>query len=148
MSEYLSIGALSVGTWCSSANPQSGCTASAGVCKPMDSATLAVYKDLQRELNRILSRSGKGLLGIDGRIGPATKKAVEDALQTSFADCDAIAAQADSMVSQVRAKANSLGAPAADLGGSGFPWWMVLAGIGGGILAWQMKKRKKGKAKR
>lgn len=50
------------------------------ICLPLDAATLALWKDLQRQANRILARAGKTLLAVDGRIGPSTVNGVADAM--------------------------------------------------------------------
>lgn len=98
-------------TWCSPANPQGNCTPVSGVCKPMDAGTLAIYKDLQNQINRLASVKGKSLIGVDGRIGSGTVKALNAVMGTSYSSCDEVAALANALVGQVKAVANGSGAP-------------------------------------
>jgi hypothetical protein len=85
-------GAASPSTWCSTANPQGSCRPIAGVCLPMDASTLSVYKNLQRQANRLLIKAGKPLLSVDGRIGPTTVAGVATAMQWGGASDAALAA--------------------------------------------------------
>lgn len=102
---------LSTSTYCSDRNPQPGCSAVKGICKPMDHSTLGVYRNLQNQINRVLSAQGKRTIGVDGRIGPGTVKALNSAMGTGYDVCDKVAVFADNLASSVKAKADSLGAP-------------------------------------
>jgi hypothetical protein len=152
------LGALEASSWCSPANPQTGCKAISGICKPMDAATLDVYKTIQRSLNRLLAKDGKALLDVDGRIGPKTVSAVNGYMQQSHASCDSVAKEADAISGALGALAMAKGAPAvADPAKSldvasyvdpatnkvvhpevkaggffGMPWWLVIAMAGAG----------------
>ena len=103
---------LSINSYCSDRNPQPGCDAVRGVCKPMDSATLLVYRKLQNQINRVLSSMGKSLIGVDGRIGSGTVKALNVAMGSGFDSCDKVAILADNIANQVKAKADGAGVPA------------------------------------
>ena len=97
-SGYSTIGALQAASWCSDRNPQGNCKAVKNICKPMDSATLGVFKGLQRQVNKTF---GKGVIDVDGRIGPKTVSATNKALNEfphtfgTFSHCDTLAARAD-----------------------------------------------------
>jgi len=104
--------------WCSSRFPKAGCSAVRGVCKPMDAATLGVFRDLQSQLNRVAVATGGSLIAVDGRIGADTLRSAERALryspttmQTTFATCDDLAASADEVLAAARAIADGLNAP-------------------------------------
>lgn len=43
-----------------------------GVCKPTDSVSLAAFKELQRQANRVADATGLAKIGVDGAIGPGT----------------------------------------------------------------------------
>ena len=68
------LGDVPASAWCSTANRQGACSPINGVCLPMNAATLSVFKDLQRQTNRILARASKSLIGVDGRIGPGLRR--------------------------------------------------------------------------
>jgi hypothetical protein len=97
-SGYSTIGALPAQSWCSDRNPQGNCKALKNICKPMDAPTLGVFKTLQREVN---TSFGKGVIDVDGRIGPKTVSATNKALDKfphtfgSFSHCDTLSARAD-----------------------------------------------------
>jgi hypothetical protein len=97
-SGYSAVGALSAPSWCSDRNPQGNCKAEKNICKPMDAATLGVFKNLQRQVN---TSFGKGVIDVDGRIGPKTVSATNKALDQfphtfgSFSHCDTLSARAD-----------------------------------------------------
>jgi hypothetical protein len=63
-----------VPNFCSVAKPKPGCSPIAGVAKPMDVATLDLFKELQRQLNRVAQAKGYSKVDVDGRIGPGTVK--------------------------------------------------------------------------
>jgi hypothetical protein len=102
---------LSINSYCSTHNPQAGCKAVSGICKPMNSATLSVFKNLQSQINRVLSSMGKSLIGVDGRIGSGTVKSLNTAMGTGFTNCDQVSILADNLANQVKLKADKLGAP-------------------------------------
>lgn len=89
------LGSIAATNWCSSGNRQSSCSPVSGVCLPMNAATLATFKELQRQTNRILAKAGKKLISVDGRIGPATVNAVADAM--TWLGSKAISAEAQAM---------------------------------------------------
>ena len=97
-------------SWCSVQNPQPGCTALTEVCKPMDANTLAIYKDLQTQVNRLLARLGRPLVRVDGRIGSETRKGINTALNANYSSCDEIAERADEVAAALRAQADAAGA--------------------------------------
>lgn len=114
-------------SYCSSANPQPGCTSVAGVCLPMTSSILEVFKNLQRQANRIAAKEGRSLIGVDGRIGPATVNQVALALRYATSDaaaaqglswtaiqgkpCDLIAAHADELAARIKTFADASSSP-------------------------------------
>ncbi len=172
------IGALPGSTWCSNTNPQEDCRALTNICKPMDEATLEVYKGLQRQLNRLLKKSGSRLLMVDGRIGPKTLAAINTQTGRSYSHCDEAAANADAILLTAKGLADSTGAaivadpprskaiaskvdPATDaiihpdVYGAGFlglPWWAVIAVAAGGYLIYTTtgpaKKKRAAKRRR
>ena len=98
--------------WCSTSNPQGNCKPYAGICKPMNSRTLAFAKDLQRQLNRILKAQKKPLLYVDGSIGPKVVAAVNTAIPYPAPNCDAVAQIVDELASTAAAVADNMGAGA------------------------------------
>lgn len=125
------LGDLPRTAWCSTTNRQGSCNPITGVCLPMDATTLATFKDLQRQTNRLLTRAGKRTIGVDGRIGPSTVNAVADAMSWAGAmglsagalaqglswssirgkPCDLIAAHADQIAAKIAVIAGGLAAP-------------------------------------
>ena len=113
---------LSVTKWCSPQNKQGSCSpissiaCSGGpVCKPMYADTLALFKSLQLQLNRVLVASGQKAMGIDGRIGPCTVQAINKTASVhgmTFVDCNAVSAASPSVVAALKQAADKLGAPA------------------------------------
>jgi hypothetical protein len=112
MSYYQGMGALPAASWCSPANPQGRCRPIAGICKPMDTTTLAVYRDLQAQANRVAHARGLAKIDVDGRIGPDTVALVESVTMASYGQCDQVAAIADELAQAIRGTADALGAPA------------------------------------
>lgn len=101
-----------------------------GICTPTNSDSLAQFKELQRQCNRIADNVGWTKIQIDGSIGPATMTivgqvktlaAASASTDTSGAasflaaqvtsSCTAVADQASSLVYMVGAFADALGAP-------------------------------------
>lgn len=121
------LGELVPQAWCSTANRQGSCRPPAGICLPMDLATLEVFKDLQRQTNRILAKIGRPAIGVDGRIGPGTVLAVEAAMVKAGATtamdlslpwagtkgrpCDQVARYADQIAQKLSRTADWLVAP-------------------------------------
>lgn len=103
--------ALPYTSWCSKSNPQPGCSALSNICKPMNASVLATFKNLQAQINRVLYKQGKSLIGVDGRIGPGTVRAANSAMGTNFSNCNELAAIANVFATQVSALASSMGAP-------------------------------------
>ena len=111
-------------------------TAYPGVCKPSDLATLAIFKNLQAQLNRILYAYNKALgnsaplISVDGDIGPNTVQLLftvqgfltNDSSQQlnpsalaiiaqDSSSCSAVASNADTIAGYAQTTADSLGAP-------------------------------------
>jgi hypothetical protein len=103
------LGALPVTGWCSDRNPQGKCKPLVNICKPMDLATLAIIKTIQRQSNALLKASGNTLLDVDGRVGSLTTSAVNRILGTSFTHCDEVMQRGDEMASALTSKAASVG---------------------------------------
>ena len=117
--------------WCSTSNRQGSCSPLSGVCKPMNTASLNAFKELQNQLNRVAEVKGYSKIGVDGRIGPGTvalwNKVVTVAVlwspskalsMAATSSCDNLAAQAadGGAATQVRQYADSLNAPVAVAG--------------------------------
>lgn len=51
-----------------------------GVAIPATASVLSVFKELQRQINRILVHYGKKAIGVDGRLGPGTIAGITTAL--------------------------------------------------------------------
>jgi len=114
---YMAMGELALTDWCSSTNAQGNCKAINGICMPMNSRSLQVFKDLQRVANRILYASQKSLIDVDGRIGPQTLAAVNFAMKRvsgpydDFGSCDGLSLVADDVEMMLAGGAASIGAP-------------------------------------
>lgn len=106
---YRGIGAIDASRWNS--------TKFRGVCKPMDFATLAVFKDLQSQINRLAAaKLVSSRVVVDGDIGVlTTSMAAQGAKGMSGADrlvsCDDVAAIADELAARFKARADQIGAP-------------------------------------
>ena len=103
-------------TFCTVANPRPGCTPVAGVAKPTTAATLLVFQNVQRNLNRVLYARRQPLLYVDGRIGPSTLAAMDVVRSTTElhlpqTTIDQVAEYADSINNGLDAVARSIGAP-------------------------------------
>ena len=149
--------------WCSPSNPQGTCApiflGGAEVCKPMDSATLAVFNRLQAAVNTLLGMDGKQQLRIDGRLGPKTTSAVNLYVSNKFSDCNALASVADSVIEALRATASSRASeaakrgipvsqakvPQASVATAGLPIWPAVLLFGGlGTFLYYQDKKSKG----
>jgi hypothetical protein len=111
------LGAIPEAEWCSPANPQGDCKPYAGICKPMTFDSLALFKDLQNQINRIASIAGWSKIRIDGSVGPKTTAAAAKAIQfiggfSPGAGCDAVARSADKIAADLKRGADAKGAPA------------------------------------
>lgn len=94
-------------------------TSVGGVCKPKNFPALNVARELQRQLNRVAQVKGFAKVGVDGAIGPGTLalftkvQAVSSGqVMGSPATCMGVAPDVDILAPQVKALADSLGAPA------------------------------------
>lgn len=90
-----------------------------GVCKARNFPALAAAKELQAQLNRVAQQKKFGKIAVDGAIGPGTlalfrqvQAAAAGAVMGDPSSCAGVAADADVLSEQVKAYANSLGAPA------------------------------------
>ncbi|MDX1421554.1 MAG: hypothetical protein R3322_00350 [Kiloniellales bacterium] len=114
----LAMGNLSTTSWCSKRHPKPNCRVLAGIAIPMDAQTLAVFKGLQTQLNRMAAVGAAKAVGIDGRIGPDTIDSVQkaqDALGMSivpFGTEDGVASVADVLLAEFKDYADQRRAPA------------------------------------
>ena len=105
-----------------------------GVCKPSTTATLAAFRNLQTQLNRVAQAKSLPKIAVDGDIGPGTLnlaayvKGVAAADATGSGDtadaasslvavidtssCTALASRADDVAANAQFYANALGVPA------------------------------------
>jgi hypothetical protein len=90
-----------------------------GVCKPQNFPALAASRELQGQLNRVAQMKGFGKISTDGAIGPGTlalfKQVQSIAAGSVMGDpssCAGIAPDVDVLSGQVKAVADTLGAPA------------------------------------
>lgn len=99
-----------------------------GICKASNLTALTYVKTLQKQLNRVASVKGFGKIAIDGAVGPGTLglfrqvqgAAGKGAIMGDPSSCIGVAADADVLLAQVQAYADSLGAPAVVLGAPSF----------------------------
>jgi hypothetical protein len=103
-------------------------TASAsGVCNASNVTALNYVKSLQKQLNRVAAKKGLGTITADGEVGPATLAlftkvqglAGTAIMGTPSAGCMGVAPDADVLTDQVKAYADSIGAPAVASGALG-----------------------------
>jgi len=106
MSEYLTLGDTgSEGiTWNSTKYP--------GTCKPSDFATLAKFKALQEQLNRVAQVKGFTKIAVDGDFGPGTVDLAKKVSQSNTLTCSALAGSVTTFTASFAALATSLSAPA------------------------------------
>jgi hypothetical protein len=102
-------------------------TVSGGVCTPSDGTTLTIFKDLQRQTNRILSAfKGGSTIAEDGKLGPKSIDAVQRAgralsvravtskIATALlTDCTSLSMTADLLAAEWKRIADGAGAAAA-----------------------------------
>ena len=100
-----------VPNFCSKVRPKPGCSPIAGICKPMDVATLDLFKELQRQLNRVAQARGYSKIDVDGRIGAGTVSLYQKAMNQTGLSCDTVALVASSAVQSLKAMADQLGVP-------------------------------------
>src|SRR5262249_21761125 len=152
-----------------------------GACKPMNLPALAAAREYQGQLNRVAQVKGYGKISTDGAIGPATlaphrlvQSAAGGSVMGDPSSCMGVAPDVDVLAVQIRAFADSLGAPtqvspalsiapptivtksgatvvAPDAGLTGeiaklsTVEKVVIAGLGGAILYMTLGKRKRRK---
>lgn len=61
---------LARSSYCTTTNPQPGCTPVPKVAKPMRADALAAFRQVQAQLNRLLAHYRAAPVAVDGRIGP------------------------------------------------------------------------------
>jgi len=108
-----------------------------GTCKPSDLSTLAIFKNLQAQLNRVatgynaLLGHSVPLVSVDGDIGPGTMQMFEQVqawltadtsssgyataamiMQQDTSSCSAVASNAEALVPALQSVADSLSVPA------------------------------------
>jgi hypothetical protein len=108
---YASMGDLSPADWNSSKYP--------GVCKPTNFTSLAAFKDLQTQLNRLAQAQGLSKIPVDGDIGPATLKLISQLKPFPFASfmspaatCATVAANATNITTVAKTTADAASVPA------------------------------------
>src|SRR5262249_25118520 len=89
-----------------------------GACKPMNLPALAAAREYQGQLNRVAQVKGYGKISTDGAIGPATlalhrlvQSAAGGSVMGDPSSCMGVAPDVDVLAVQIRAFADSLGAP-------------------------------------
>lgn len=115
--------ASSSGVAWSPGSPQGAWQNVSGICYPTTTASgnalLAQLKEMQRQANRVLSQSGAALLGVDGKVGPATLSALgtiagpanfASLIPSGIATCDQVCQQAANITAAIQIYADSLGA--------------------------------------
>lgn len=110
---YFDLGANTTAAFCSERVNAGAhdCKPIPGVCLPLDSATLAAFKSVQRTTNAILAKLGKPLIDVDGRIGMGTVRAVNAALPAGYQNCEALAVTPAMLLNHLIARQTALGAP-------------------------------------
>ncbi|HMG58030.1 MAG TPA: hypothetical protein VK601_31230 [Kofleriaceae bacterium] len=90
-----------------------------GVCKPQNFPALAASRELQNQLNRVAQMKGFSKISSDGAIGPGTltlfrqvQAIAAGSVMGDASACTGIAPDVDVLSVQVKAVADSLGAPA------------------------------------
>lgn len=91
----------------------------AGICKPANFPALNAVRELQRQLNRVAQVKGLAKTTADGAVGPATlalfrqvQSSSAGAVMGDPSTCMGVAPDVDVLGAQVRAMADTLGAPA------------------------------------
>jgi hypothetical protein len=90
----------------------------AGVCKPQNFPALAAAREFQRQMNRVAQVKGFGKVSSDGAIGPATlalfrrvQAVATGSVMGDPSSCMGVAPDVDVLAGQIKAVADSLGAP-------------------------------------
>lgn len=83
-----------------------------GTCKPSDAYTLGVFKELQRQLNRLAQGKGVSKIAVDGDVGPGTVALARTVGIDSSGSCSTIAMNAAVYASIAKGLADQLGVPA------------------------------------
>lgn len=90
-----------------------------GVCKPMNFPALRYVQEMQRQMNRVAAKKSFGKIGVDGAVGPGTltllkkiQAASAGEVMGNTSSCIYVAGDADVIGDQVKAYADSIGAPA------------------------------------
>lgn len=114
MPYQLAMGSEDQTHWCSTSNPQGSCKPLSGVCKPMDSDTLAKFKELQNQLNRVAKVSGWSLIDVDGRLGSKTVALYNKAQGGNLVGCDMLASitVSGTSIATIKMIADQMNAPA------------------------------------
>ena len=93
-------------------------TSVGGVCKAKNFPALAMVQEFQSQLNRVAQAKGYSKIGVDGTIGPATmalfrlvQTASSGSVMGDSTNCTGVAADVDVVGAQIRAFADTLGAP-------------------------------------
>lgn len=89
------------------------------VCRPMNFPALGYVQEMQRQMNRVAEKKGFSKVGVDGAVGPGTLALLAKIQQASAGEvmgntsaCIYVAGDADVIGDQVKAYADSIGAPA------------------------------------
>ena len=114
-----------------------------GICKPKNLPTLAATRALQNQLNRVAQVKKFGKIVTDGSVGPATlalfrkvqSAAGAGAIMGDPSTCMGIAPDVDVLSAQVKAYADTLGAPATVSGATSLSAPTILTKSGKTVLA-------------
>lgn len=89
-----------------------------GVCKPMNVPALNAVRELQRQMNRVAQVKGFSKTAVDGAVGPGTlalfrqvQSVATGSVMGDPSSCLSVAPDADVLGAQVKAVADSFGAP-------------------------------------
>ncbi len=89
-----------------------------GICKPRNVPALEAVRELQRQMNRVAQMKGFGKTAVDGAVGPGTlalfrqvQSVASGSVMGDPSSCMTVAPDADVLAAQIRAVADSLGAP-------------------------------------
>lgn len=90
-----------------------------GVCKPQNFPALAAVREFQRQMNRVAQVKGWSKIADDGAVGPGTlalfrlvQSAAGGSVMGDASSCMGVAPDVDVLGQQIKAYADSLGAPA------------------------------------
>lgn len=82
------------------------------LCRPKNFRVLAIFKNFQRQLNRVLYTKKQALISEDGDIGPSTTAAVARAGFGTYDGCGQLASKSEAFAITWQNIADVLGAPA------------------------------------